>query len=116
MHNAAGSHACAALMNVHAPRFPRIDTECDNGVGNLTVLKDMGTALDKHQVRYSQQTLMPFLSFTCNGTLTTLTFAASASGLGTLFPELQVWRPGFTNGSGPYTKVFSNNQRQPRGI
>ena len=69
--------------------------------------------LEKQRTHYSQQSLMPSLSFTCNGTLTALAFAAQV-GLGTLLPELQVWRPAASNGSGPYTKVFSTNQLQPR--
>ena len=107
--------ACMPLSSNEPSHIPRADTQCVNGIGNFSVLQRAGTLLYGQRTRYSQQSLMPSLLFTCNGTLTALAFAVAAQGgFGTLLPELQIWRPAVTNGSSYYVKVFSTNQLQPR--
>ena len=70
-------------------------------------LDRMNAVLDNYivLVRREEQTIIPEMNFTCNGSITTLIFTAQWRQNGAALPELQIWRPG--NVTGTYMKVGS---------
>ena len=58
---------------------------------------------------YSQQMIIPDISFTMSGSILKLTFAAQYRQSATQYPELQVWR----NMSGTFVKVGNTDNTEP---
>ena len=58
---------------------------------------------------YSQQTIIPDISFTTSGSVLRLTFAAQYRASATQYPELQVWR----NMTGTFVKVGNTSNTVP---
>ena len=59
---------------------------------------------------WNQSAIFPDSSFNCTGTIKNLTFGASLLSAGTIFPELQLWRPRGNNNSYDFMKRITFNE------
>ena len=82
---------------------------CTEGFISRERLAEEALLIGDFAYTYSQQTIIPDISFTMSGSVVRLTFAAQYRESATQYPELQIWR----NMSGAFVKVGNTSNMEP---